>query len=247
MANMTPLKLVMPEQLKNLESVTPEYFKSPEELFSCVTCCDTGWIVVPQRGAKHCECLSAKQRARLLDRIPPEYRGFDLATVQPDASRHEGQASLIAALRKDADMSLLISGKVGCGKSLIGWLLYKRAIEGDRPAVALPLAELLGQFRRYECGSDTLPAVTSETLRDSSRRWFLFLDEFDKARPSEFAGEQLFLLMDAIYTYRHQLVVTSNVDKDELRAKWSQASEQYGVSIMRRLLELDGMARKEMF
>ena len=209
-------------------------------------CSDTGWIVTP-RGAKPCECLKSKQRTRLLDRIPPEYRGFDLATIQPDPTRHEGQASLITALRKDADISLLLSGKVGCGKSLIGWLLYKSAIEHDRPAVALPLAELLGQFRRYECGSDTLPAVTSENLRDSSRRWFLFLDEFDKARPSEFAGEQLFLLMDAVYTYRHQLVVTSNVDKDALREKWSQASEQYGVSIMRRLLELDGMARKEMF
>jgi len=169
-----------------------------------------------------------------------------LATVRPDLSRHAGQASLVDALRVNPDLSLLLAGKVGCGKSFFGWLLYKRAIELDRPAVALPLAELLGQFRRYECGSDQHPAVTSETLRES-RRWLIFLDEFDKARPTEFAAEQLFLLMDAVYTYRHQLVITSNVGKDELRERWSQASEQYGVSIMRRVLELDGMARKEMF
>jgi DNA replication protein DnaC len=243
---MTPLKLVLPEQLKNLESVTLDGFKSPEDIFTCVTCSDLGWII-GVKGAKQCECLRVKQRQRLLDRIPPEYRGLDLSTIQPDLSRHEGQASLIAALRADPAMSLILSGRVGCGKSMIGWLLYKRAIEAERPAVAIPLAELLGQFRRYECGSETLPAITSDVLRDSSRRWFIFLDEFDKARVSEFAGEQLFLLMDAIYTYRHQLIVTANVDKDGLRQHWSQHGEGHGVSIMRRLLELEGMARKEMF
>jgi DNA replication protein DnaC len=229
-----------------MESARLERFRPAEEIFTCVTCCDTGWVVVADRGAKQCVCLQTKNRVRLLDRIPPEYRGLDLETIRPDATRHPQQESLINALRDDPDMSLLLSGRVGCGKSLIGWLLYKRAIEADRPAVALPLAELLGQFRRYECGSDTLPAVTSENLRDS-RCWFLFLDEFDKARPTEFAGEQLFLLMDAVYTYRHQLVVTSNADKNLLREKWSSASEQYGVSIMRRLLELEGVRYKEMF
>lgn len=247
MANMTLLKPFLNELQKSMASVPQDRFRPAEEIFVCPTCSDTGWVIVEGRGAKHCECLKAKQRVRLLDRIPPEYRGLELATIEPDESRHSGQASLLAALKTDSDMSLLLAGKVGCGKSMIGWLLYKRAIEQDRPAVALPLAELLGQFRRYECGSETLPAITSESLRDGSRRWLIFLDEFDKARASEFAGEQLFLLMDAIYTYRHQLVVTSNITKDALRSHWSQSSEQYGVSIMRRLLELEGMAWKEMF
>lgn len=247
MANMTPLKLAIPEQLKNLESALPGRSEAEASLYACEECKDIGWKFGDWRGAKKCECLKARQRAKLLDRIPPEYRGLDLDTIQPDPGRHEGQASLVDALRADPDMSLLLCGRVGCGKSLFGWLLYRRAIEQERPAVAIPLAELLGQFRRYECGSDQLPVVTSEDLRDGSRRWLIFLDEFDKARPTEFAGEQLFLLMDAIYTYRHQLVVTSNLGKDDLRIHWSQASDMYGVSIMRRLLELDGLSWKEMF
>jgi DNA replication protein DnaC len=218
--------------------------------YACATCSDLGWVSVERNGkraSKPCECLKAKRRARLLNRIPPEYRRFDLATIEPDPKRSEDQAKLIDALRAGPDMSLLLSGRVGSGKSLVGWLLYKRATEQERPSVALPLAELLGQFRRYECGSDQLPVVTSEDLRDSSRRWFVFLDEFDKARPTEFAGEQLFLLMDAIYTYRHQLVVTSNLCESDLRDRWSQASEQYGLSIMRRLLELNSLVYHEMF
>jgi DNA replication protein DnaC len=247
MAEFTALKLAIPEQLKTLASEPHPEFRAPEEIFACVPCSDTGWVVIEGKGAKRCECLKLKLRARLLDRIPPEYRGLDLATIEPDASRHDGQASLFAALKANPDMSLLLSGKVGCGKSLVGWLLYKRAIEQERPAVALPLAELLAQYRSVATGGEIVPAVTSADLRDDSRRWLIYLDEFDKARASEFAGEQLFLLMDAIYTYRHQLVITSNLTKDKLRAHWSQASDQYGVSIMRRVLELEGMAWKEMF
>lgn len=203
-------------------------------------------MVVAGRGAKRCWCAKSQIQDRLLKRIPPEYRRFTLENILPDITRHEMQTVLLAAVKDDPAQSLLLSGRVGCGKSLVGWLLYRHAIEADRPVVALPLAELLAQFRRYECGGE-LPVITAESLRSDKQRWFVFLDEFEKARPSEFACEQLFLLLDAIYTYRHQLVITANVDKDGLRAHWSQTSEQYGVSIMRRLLELDGITRVEMF
>jgi len=204
------------------------------------------WLIT-KHGAKQCDCLRAKLRVRLLEQIPVEYRGFDLMTIEPDINRHLGQSSLVPALRDNPERSILLCGRVGCGKSLFGWLLYKHAVEAGRPAVAAPLAELMAEFRRYECGGDQLPRVISADLRSDKRRWLIFLDEFDKARASEFATEQLFLLMDAIYAGRHQLVVTSNLTKDELREHWSRASDQYGVSIMRRLLELEGMGRKEMF
>jgi DNA replication protein DnaC len=220
--------------------------RSSESVYTCAKCQDLEWVIT-ERGAKRCECLEAKLRVRLLDRIPAEYRDFDLDTIQPDTNRHPDQAAAITALRADPSRSRLLCGRVGCGKSLFGWLLYKRAVEDGRPAIAAPLAELMGEFRRYECGGEKMPSVISADLRSDKRRWLIFLDEFDKARASEFATEQLFLLMDAIYAGRHQLVVTSNIGKDDLRAKWTQACEQYGVSIMRRLLELDGMARKEMF
>ena len=226
-----------------MESATAKF---SDAVYNCGKCQDLEWILT-KHGAKRCECLEAKLRQRLLEQIPAEYRDMDLATLEPDIQRHVGQLSLVPAIQNYPEASILLCGRVGCGKSLFGWLLYKHAVQTGRPAVAAPLAELMAEFRRYECGGDQLPRVISADLRSDKRRWLIFLDEFDKARASEFATEQLFLLMDAIYAGRHQLVVTSNLCKDELRAHWSQASEQYGVSIMRRLLELDGMGRKEMF
>ena len=226
-----------------MESKTANF---SDGVYNCAKCQDLEWLIT-KHGAKQCDCLRAKLRVRLLEQIPVEYRGFDLMTIEPDINRHLGQSSLVPALRDNPERSILLCGRVGCGKSLFGWLLYKHAVEAGRPAVAAPLAELMAEFRRYECGGDQLPRVISADLRSDKRRWLIFLDEFDKARASEFATEQLFLLMDAIYAGRHQLVVTSNLTKDELREHWSRASDQYGVSIMRRLLELEGMGRKEMF
>ncbi len=240
---MTPIGEHLKELQKTMESATARFSESE---YACAKCQDLGWVVTA-KGAIRCECLSQKLRRQLLERIPAEYRDMDLGTLKPDARRHPEQTSLLPALQAAPDTSILLCGRVGCGKSLFGWLLYKRAVEEGRPAVAAPLAELMGEFRRYECGDERLPSVVSHDLRADKRRWLIFLDEFDKARASAFATVELVLLMDAIYAGRHQLVVTSNLGKDALREHWSRASEQYGVSIMRRMLELDGMARKEMF
>lgn len=235
--------------MQAIEAAPDEAFKAPS--YRCVICSDLEWIPT-DKGAKPCECLKAKLMSARLDKIPPEYRGMDMATLQPDMTRHTGQRSLIASLRSDPHISLLLSGKVGSGKSLFGWLLYKRAVEEGRPSVALSLAELLDQFRDAAMRDDYIPIVTPEELRDDKRRWFVFLDEFDKPRVTEFAAEKLLRLLDEIYNYRHQLVVASNLKKDDLRAHWSQrgshdGGERYGSSIMRRLLELEGMARMELF
>jgi DNA replication protein DnaC len=95
-------------------------------------------------------------------------------------------------------------------------------------------------FRRLELGvadGETLkpPRVSVEALRRPHNRWFLFLDEFEKARPTEFAAEQLFGLLDAAMSFKHQLIITSNLKTDELRQHWSRASEVYGTSIMTRV------------
>jgi DNA replication protein DnaC len=241
------MHLLKPIIAKLTTSALETQRKLSEFKHDCEACLDTGWVVVEGKGAHWCECFKSKRYARLIDRIPPEYRLFTLENILPDISRHEKQVDLFAAAKADPSQSFLLSGRVGCGKSLVGWLLYREAIEQGRPVVAMTLAELLAQIRKYECGSNELPAITADSLRDDTCRWFVFLDEFDKARPSEFACEQLFLLVDAIYTFRHQLVITSNLDKDELRAHWSKASEQYGASIMRRVIELDGLTRVELF
>ena len=194
-----------------------------------------------------CECRKADRKKRLLDKIPVEYRELDLASVRPDANRHSKQTALLDAVKQSPDTSLYLSGKNGCGKTMIGWLLYKRAIEQGRPAIFLPMPELLRQLREWEMDSEKLPAIEAQSLRESKHRWFIGIDEAEKARPSEFASEALFQILDAVYSHHHQLVVTSNFSARDLREHWSRQNPVWGASIMRRIMELDDLIEVEMF
>lgn len=79
------------------------------------------------------------------------------------------------------------------------------------------------------------PRITAETLRKPGKCWFIFLDEFEKARPTEFAAEQLFNLLDAAKSFNHQIVATSNMRVEELRRHWGRIDPIWGNSIMTRL------------
>jgi len=221
--------------------------KSNEEVYLCAICSDTGWFVEPGKGAAMCECKKRGRREALLSKIPPEYRGLDLATITPDLNRHPKQAALIDAIQRDPGASLFLAGNNGTGKTMLGWLAYKRAIEQGRPAVFLSMPELLRQMRIWEMDSEKFPAVDAATLRESKKRWFVGIDEAEKARPSEFASEMLFQILDAIYTHRHQLVITSNLPQRALQEHWSRESPVYGASIIRRIVELDGLIEVSMF
>lgn len=218
-----------------------------EPVYDCNRCQDTAWIVVPGDGAKLCECEKRKRVERRLARIPAEYRAFDLATIQPMAEKHAKQERLFATVKADPGVSLMMYGKNGCGKSLVGWLLYKRAIEDGRPAIFLSLSELMRQFREWELDPLKLAVIDAASLRETKARWLIVLDEAEKARPTEFASEKLCDLLDAIYTNRHQLVVTSNFSPSDLREHWSRQNPVYGTSILRRVMELDGLKDVDLF
>jgi DNA replication protein DnaC len=203
--------------------------------------------VTPGEGARRCECLRNRLRQRALDRIPTIYRRFTLENALADPARHPSQALVLAAMRKQPETSFAFFGANGCGKSLFGWLLYRKAIESNRYAVGMPLADLLQQFRAWEKDPDKLPAITPGDLQQSNRRYLIFLDEVEKARPSEFSAEMLFRLVDAAYSYDHQLVIASNHRPEQLSAHWAANGETYGPSIVRRILEMENGIEVPMF
>src|SRR5438093_7610350 len=109
---MKPLGEVLQSLQKSMESATARF---SDDVYACPKCQDLGWLTTA-KGAYRCECLSQKLRRQLLERIPAEYRDLDLGTVKPDTNRHEGQSSLVPALQSSPDASLLLCGRVGCGK-----------------------------------------------------------------------------------------------------------------------------------
>lgn len=198
-------------------------------------------------------CTTAQQieerktkTAAIISGIPQEYENLRLETVKGDIKRHPDQPERLAEIQANPDASYLITGKNDCGKTMIGWLLYRRAIEACRPAVCLPVSLLLLELRMWENGGRE-PSVTPHALRQKAERFTIVLDEMEKAKPTEFAGNVLFLIIDMAYSFQHQLVILSNWKVDALTEHWERALPGEGISIMDRIRRMKNRGLIEMF
>ncbi len=225
---------------------------------SCELCSDTGWLTTSQ-GARSCDCARAKrvvQKLAALNRRYSKFAEFDLMALRPRSDIHPAQAGLIPAIQADPEMSLLMFGDTGTGKTLIGYTVAKYAIEQGRPVVAITLAELLDQYRTQARDAEKLPLIDAETLRGGGAgKLLIFIDEIDKTRPTEFAGEKFFQLANAIYETGQQVIIASNLPKSHLMAHWERAGQgdfngefsQYGAPILRRFSEVENSAEVDFF
>jgi DNA replication protein DnaC len=192
--------------------------------------------------SENCACLRRRLARNQLKVIPPAFGIPRLLRLKARTDLHPRQQAAIDAVRSRPNDSYLLLGKNGSGKTHIGWAMFRNALAQRRPAVACTVRDLLAEFRRVEVGvpdGETMksPRVTAEQLRKPGKPWFLLFDEFEKARPTEFASEQLFNVLDAVKSFNHQIVVTSNLTANDLRAHWSRIDEIWGNSIMTRLSE----------
>jgi len=189
--------------------------------------------------AKVCRCRRADAYRKALSRVPPVFGNPKLSRLKPRTDRHPNQAKVIAHVKANPDASYLLMGRNGSGKTHIGWALYRSAVVSGRGVVACSVRDLLNEFRQFEVqgpnAPETLPRITVDQLRRSPGKWLLFLDEFEKARPSEFASEMLFGVLDAARSFKHQLVITSNLNWVDLKNHWSRQDVTWGNSIIERL------------
>ena len=95
-----------------------------------------------------------------------------------------------------------------------------------------------GNDRRTFDNPEFLPRINAHELRRNGPKYSLFLDDIDKTRPTEYVGEQVFELTDAIYAFQHQIVATTNLSVPKLIEHFERADERYGGAIVRRLLEV---------
>lgn len=153
------------------------------------------------------------------------------------------QAEVIPFVKANPEHSYLLAGKFGCGKSMMMWLLYRHAIkQTSRKVVICTLAELLQEFRAFIQSSvnhetPKMPRLCAAELRQNETPYSIFIDDIDKARPTEYAAEQFFEIVNAIYEFKHQLVVTTNLRVRELSDHFDRADERFGGAIVRRLVD----------
>jgi DNA replication protein DnaC len=191
---------------------------------------------------RDCVCKLEDLRRRRLSLVPPEFQHVRLDRLLASAGFHPLQGKIFEEVRLDPAGSYFFGGTFGTGKTMLLWALYCEAVMRDMPRiVACTLTELLGEYKAaiqasIEERPRIIPRLVAENLRQKHTRYSIFLDDVDKARPTEYAAEQLFEIADAIYNYQHQVVVTTNLSLEALVAHFKRADDRFGGTIVRRLV-----------
>jgi DNA replication protein DnaC len=204
-------------------------------------CDGSGWILGPEDVARPCECRSqmvAKARLRGIDSvIPAKYRGvsFDRPPVtQISDMVVRPVRNFCAAIDENLDRGkgLWLSGNPGTGKTTLAMLVSRTALEARRSVAIYSLPKLLTRIRRTfdaEAGEQSY-AELFERLASVD---LLHIDDLGAENRTEWVLEQLYALVNERYETQRSLVVTTNLDEDELE-------KQLGERIVSRLVAICG-------
>jgi DNA replication protein DnaC len=204
-------------------------------------CDGSGWILGPEDVARPCECREQRlRRGRnrgVASVIPPRYRGvsFDrppVTEIEPTVvkSVREWIGDLDANLA--AGRGLWLMGDTGTGKTTLAMLVSKAALQDNRSVAIYSLPKLLARIRRTydsEPGGDSylsfFERLTSVDL--------LHIDDLGAEKRSDWVLEQLYALINERYEARRSMLVTTNLDEQELK-------DQIGERTVSRLVEICG-------
>jgi len=198
---------------------------------ACPLCGDAGYVRAgvplghPDFGrALPCQCVldeSEEQRLRR-QQVPPlfhvcTFASFDLS-LNPGMERALRAAKAVAAGRL---WGALLIGECGTGKTHLAVAAMKETVHPGAMFRAVP--HLLDYWRHaYEADRRTpeeervVGAIEELMAPFMTGRCLLVLDDLGTEKATEWAGERLWLMLDARYGASLPTIVTSNVDPDRL-------------------------------
>jgi DNA replication protein DnaC len=209
-------------------------------------CDGSGWILGPEDVARECECRAERLKKRhsrgVASVIPPKFRGvsFDRPPVSDMARDLQARAAVQAVKRYLANLDenlrggrgVWLYGGPGTGKTTLGMLVSKHALEAGHSVAIYSLPKLLARLRRTfesEPGGDSyLTFFERLTAVD-----LLHIDDLGAEKRSDWVLEQLYALVNERYESQRAILVTTNLDEPELK-------EQIGHRTVSRLVEMCG-------
>jgi DNA replication protein DnaC len=194
----------------------------------CAPCSAVEEAEMAQREAAELEARRAEQREKRLRKVgvPDNLTGYGFENIDRpeglDTALKFGHAWAVGELR-----GFGLIGPVGTGKTRVGIAAANEACWRTQahwysaPCLIAKLGSGGFESRERQKALDVLTGTGP-----------LVLDDLDKARPTDYAAEQLFIAIDGRCDNGGQLGVTTNLQGPELARRWPQP---YGVAIADRL------------
>jgi DNA replication protein DnaC len=167
--------------------------------------------------------------------VPRRMRDWSLATYPRDAHTRESLAVArrwLDGYRAGERRNLLLYGGVGVGKSGLAWAILRELLLEGRPGLFVATRELLWELRRSFTTGD--PCATAERAQ---RVPVLVLDDLGTERPTDFARDELGVIVERRYGGERPMLVTSNYDPGRLARRLGHDDPVIGQRVVSRLAE----------
>ena len=195
-------------------------------------CDGSGWIIDDEDVARQCECRERRiAQARTLGvrrTLPDKYAGvsFDRPPIS-DMARDQQTRAVVAITKAYIDdlpaqisdgRGLWFEGDVGTGKTTLAMLVSKAAIEAGFSVAIYSLPRLLARIRRtYDGDAGELSYL--EFFRRLTSVDLLHIDDLGAEKKSDWVLEQLYAIVDERYAANRSIVVTTNLDHEQLKSQ----------------------------
>lgn len=186
---------------------------------ACPGCGDSGRV--PESGAV-CRCGVGGELAEAdriesdwADRIPARFRGYRLGGAPNRAAAAAVEKWLTGEPRRPG-RSLVLAGPVGTGKTGLA-VAALRSLHEDGVFVRFFVVPALLDAMRPPA-DPTAPRAGGDVLRLARQTAVLCLDDLGAEKPSEWAAQQLYLIVNARYEAARPTVVTTNRTPADLAA-----------------------------
>jgi DNA replication protein DnaC len=240
-----PLLSAVPDPSDAPEDPASQHQKKQSEAQApCPLCFGTGYEVVPNKGARRCECKTQGTRDRLLAsaRIPRRYQHCSLQNfynVKGNSFiwRAFGEAQrLIRDYHTGVDRGLLFMGPVGVGKTHLSVAILQGLIENGVGCSFYEFGSLLKEIQ--DSYNPISKSSELKVLAPVYQADVLVLDELGASKPTDWVRDTMMQIINTRYNDRKLTVFTTNY-LDTRRAPTDETLEdRIGVRLRSRLYEM---------
>ncbi|MDQ3803883.1 MAG: ATP-binding protein [Acidobacteriota bacterium] len=210
---------------------------------ACPKCFGSGIEVVPDRGARRCDCRGEDRRRRLLEaaRIPNRYASYTLRGYRPAEGNGSQLRAFNYALRlvreyPAVDRGLLLTGPVGVGKTHLAVAILRGLIERGVPCLFYEFGALLKEIQdSYNSVSNTSELGVLAPVYQAE---VLVLDELGASKPTDWVRDTMMQIIGKRYNDRRLTVFTTNYLDARRHPAEETLEDRVGVRLRSRLYEM---------
>ncbi|MCU0239267.1 MAG: ATP-binding protein [Pyrinomonadaceae bacterium] len=227
--------------VQDLPSSFEDDFFEDDEPETCPKCYGTGMEVVPNKGARPCECRKKKGQPNWLERvkIPRRYNNCSLTNYKvqnPSQQKALSFASKLAMEYPAIDRGLLLMGTCGIGKTHLAVSILKALTERGFSCLFYEFGSLLKEIQ--DSYNPHTQASELKILANIFDAEVLVLDELGASKPTDWVRDTMAHIINTRYNDNKLTIFTTNYLDDRKTDKEECLEDRIGTRLRSRLFEM---------